>query len=177
MRRKVEPATHNAGRGRSLIATRTSQAQQKTMQGASRPRVIDLPRSYSSPSHQTDGQNQDHKDYVSRSLSTPDPNVNEFRRHSDFFYRPKCHGSRSELDSDLEHFEQFEECFTDMEEPAQSMFGSCRRTPEREQPKRVVASLLPGSGLQRVPASRPISSSTCQSFRNDHNNRGKTLPK
>lgn len=172
MRRKVETATHSAGRGRSLISARTNQSQQRKMQG-NKPRANELPRSYSSPSsHQTDREGsstrttQDNKGYVSRSFSTPDPKPDEYRRDSDYFYRPKCHGSREELDSDLENFEQFEECFIDMDQDQdQTMFGSYRHTPQREEPKRVVASLLPGSGLQRVPASRLMSAAPLKTFR------------
>jgi hypothetical protein len=89
-----------------------------------------------------------------RSFSTPEPKNMDYRRNSDSFYRPKTHGSRTELDSDLENFEQFDECFIDID--ADDSMISYSRSPEREEPKRVLTSLLPGSGIQRVTI-RPIS--------------------
>lgn len=162
MRRK-DPAPVHAGRGKSLISTRINQHQQRKMQNVR----SQLPRSYSSPATQNDPDTSQSskKGYVMRSFSTPEPKQLDYRRNSDSFYRPRSHGSRSELDSDLENFEQFEEGFLDIEADQDIMFGSYRRTPEREEPKRVVTSLLPGSGLQRV-SIRPLSSATTQTLQN-----------
>lgn len=158
MRRRDPAPTHTAGRGKSLISIRTSQHQQRKGQTKSL-----LPRSYSSPPAQseTDGStSMPLKGYVMRSFSTPEPKKLDYRRNSDSFYRPKTHGSRTELDSDLDNFEQFEECFIDIDaDQDDSMIGSYSRSPDREEPKRVVTTLLPGSGLQRVTI-RPISAST-----------------
>ncbi|KAG7307568.1 hypothetical protein JYU34_007786 [Plutella xylostella] len=171
MRRNAEPTTPGAGRGRSLIATRTSQQQQRRMSGGGAPRASDLPRSYSSPAptHVPSSPLQPRRDSksgnVARSYSTPEPKRTEYRRNSDFFYRPKS-SSRSEIDSDLENFEQFEEFFIDTDpDQDQTIFGTYRHSPERDEPRRVTASLLPGSGLQRV-SIKPISSPTAQTFRN-----------
>lgn len=89
-----------------------------------------------------------------RSFSTPEPKRLENRRNSDSFYRPRMHGSRGELDSDLENFENFEEGFLDIDADHEVMFA-----PYRMEPKKVVTSLLPGSGLQKVTI-RPVSSTT-----------------
>lgn len=164
MRRKTDPgSTQSAGRGRSLIAYRSNQ-QQRKMQPVIRGRSSELPRSISSPSKSDRAQENTDKNFVMRSFSTPDPKQNphydeESRRNSDTFYRPKLHGSRTELDADLESFERLEEAFLDMDaDQDQTIFGSYRRSPElEEEPKRVVTSILPGSGLQRV-CMKPVSS-------------------
>lgn len=168
MRRKADTVpTHYAGRGRSLISTRTNQ-QQRKMQNSSTGRGQDsgLPRSYSSPSsrpgyeQESNNQPKQDKSCVLRSFSTPESKHCLYQdmdhgRNSDTFYRPKLHGSRTELDLDLENFEQFEEAFLDMDaDQEQISFGSYKH-PEKEEPKRVVTSLLPGSGLQRV-CMRPV---------------------
>lgn len=74
------------------------------------------------------------------------------------------HGSRSELDSDLENFEQFEECLIDIDadEDEQSL-GHYRSSPRKDEPRKVVASMLPGSGLQKI-YMRPISAASTQSL-------------
>lgn len=162
MRRK-DPSPVHAGRGKSLISTRINQQQQRNM-----PNVRShLPRSYSSPSTQNDpdASQSSKKGYVMRSFSTPEPKQLDYRRNSGSFYRPRSHGSRSELDSDLENFEQFEEGFLDIDTDQDVMYGSYRVTPEREEPKRVVTSLLQGSGLQRV-SMRPLSSATTHTLKN-----------
>lgn len=93
-----------------------------------------------------------------RSFSTPEPKRLDNRRNSESFYRPRMHGSRGELDSDLENFENFEEGFLDIDADHEEMFASYRNV-EILEPKKVVTSLLPGSGLQKVTI-RPISSTT-----------------
>ncbi|KAI5641700.1 sterile alpha and TIR motif-containing protein 1 isoform X1 [Phthorimaea operculella] len=152
MRRK-EPHLTAAAKGKSLIATRTNQAQhqQRKMQGIR----SQLPRSYSSPSNQNEADTQ--RGYVMRSFSSPEPKQLDYRRNSDSFYRPKSHGSRSELDSDLENFEQFEG-FLDIDADQEVLFAPYR-VQEKEEPRRVMTSLLPGSGLQRV-TMRPLPSAT-----------------
>lgn len=102
-----------------------------------------------------------------RSFSSPDPKQLDDRKISDSFCRPKSHGSRSELDSDLENFEQFEpeECLIDIDADHHDTVGQYRSSPERDKPKRVITTLLPGSGLQRV-SLRPITPSTLQTFQN-----------
>lgn len=159
MRRRDPAPTHTAGRGKSLISIRTSQHQQRKGQTKSL-----LPRSYSSPPTHSELDDSAHirpiKGYVMRSFSTPEPKNIDYRRNSDSFYRPKTHGSRTELDSDLENFEQFEECFIDIDaDQDDSILGSYSRSPDRDEPKRVVTTLLPGSGIQRVTI-RPVSAST-----------------
>lgn len=159
MRRKEPTSVQNTGRGKSLIATRTNQQQQRKMQNIR----SQLPRSYSSPTSQNEPETSSpqatHKGYVMRSFSSPEPKHFDYRRNSDSFYRPKSHGSRSELDSDLENFEQFEEGFLDIEADQEIMFTPYKRSPDRDEPKRVITSLLPGSGLQKV-SMRPVSSAT-----------------
>ncbi|XP_047988457.1 uncharacterized protein LOC125228053 [Leguminivora glycinivorella] len=169
MRRKDTPPVHSAGRGRSLISIRSNQPQQRKMIPASRTL---LPRSYSSPSTRRDQESApqsplpSQRSYVMRSFSTPEPKAIEYRRNSDSFYRPKTHGSRGELDSDLESFEQFEDSFVDMDDDQeQNVYGTYSRSPEKEEPKRVMATLLQGSGLQRI-SIRPVSSCTTQTLYN-----------
>ncbi|CAH0604788.1 unnamed protein product [Chrysodeixis includens] len=164
MRRKdPPPPAPSAGRGKSLISTRTMQQQQRKMQT---PRSF-LPRSYSSPAQNDPDVSQSHamqRGYVIRSYSSPDPKQIDYRRNSDSFYRPKMHGSRSELDSDLENFEQFEECFIDIDaDQDESLVPQYKSSPEREVPRKVMTSLLPGSGLQRITL-RPISSTATQTL-------------
>ena len=98
-----------------------------------------------------------------RSYSSPDPKQIDYRRNSDSFYRPKIHGSRSELDSDLENFEQFEECFIDIDADQDEGLITQYRSPERDEPRKVMTSILPGSGLQRV-SIRPIQSTATQTL-------------
>ncbi|KAJ0180624.1 hypothetical protein K1T71_004028 [Dendrolimus kikuchii] len=141
------------GRGKSLISTRTSQQQRKIQMSRNL-----LPRSYSSPASQNDHHSTESKAYVMRSFSSPEPKHLEYRRNSDSFYRPKAHGSRSELDSDLENFEQFEDSLIDIDAD-QDETAQYRSSPEKDEPKRVVTTLLPGSGLHRVTL-RPIPSTT-----------------
>lgn len=161
MRRKEQTPAQGAGRGRSLISTRTSQQQQRNVQSASARSF--LPRSYSSPSQndqECHSSPTPQRAYVMRSYSSPDSKTGDYRRNSDSFYRPKNHGSRSELDSDLENFEQFEECLLDIDaDQDESSLGQYRSSLERDEPKRVVTSLLQGSGLQRV-FIKPVSSQT-----------------
>lgn len=158
MRRKDPPSVHSTSRGKSLIATRTNQQQQRKMQGTRN----QLPRSYSSPAtqHEFDSPlpKTAQKGYIMRSFSTPEPKHLDHRRNSDSFYRPRTHGSRGELDSDLENFENFEEGFLDIDADHEVMFAPYRNV-EVLEPKKVVTSLLPGSGLQKVTI-RPISSTT-----------------
>lgn len=158
MRRKDPPSVHSTSRGKSLIATRTNQQQQRKMQGTR----SQLPRSYSSPATQHESENplphSTQKGYIMRSFSTPEPKHVDNRRNSDSFYRPRMHGSRGELDSDLENFENFEEGFLDIDADHEVMFAPYRNV-EILEPKKVVTSLLPGSGLQKVTI-RPISSTT-----------------
>ncbi|XP_052757604.1 NAD(+) hydrolase sarm1 isoform X2 [Galleria mellonella] len=163
MRRQEPPPPQSTGRGKSLIAMRTNQQQQRRIHTKSL-----LPRSYSSPAPNNDpdiasSQTNPTKGYVSRSFSSPEPKYIDYRRNSDSFYRPKTHGSRGELDSDLENFEPFEECFIDIDADQDNILGTIKRSPEREEPKKVVTSLLPGSGLQRI-TMKPISSSTSQTL-------------
>ncbi|KAL4714585.1 hypothetical protein ACJJTC_006631 [Scirpophaga incertulas] len=159
MRRKDPAPPTAAARGKSLISIRTNQQQQ---QRKAQTKSL-LPRSYSSPPTQNEqdcstSQNSPTKSYMMRSFSTPEQKHLDYRRNSDSFYRPRTHGSRSELDSDLENFEQFDECFLDIDAD-DTVIGTYSRSPEREEPKRVLAALLPGSGIQRV-SIRPIQSST-----------------
>lgn len=149
MRRK-ESLPPSGGRGRSLIATRTSQ-QQSRMHGIK----SQLPRSYSSPGCQNDNNTQEEaKGYVMRSFSSPEPKQTS-RKNSEIFYTPESHGSKSELDSDLENFEQLEESLLDIDADSEDIYGQYPRSPEGEKPKRVITSLIPGSGLQRI-TMRPI---------------------
>lgn len=156
MRRKEPPSVHSSGRGRSLIATRTNQQHQRKMQGSR----SQLPRSYSSPAaqHEPDSPpiQPTQKEYILRSFSTPEPKHLDHRRNSDSFYRPRKYGSRGELDSDLENFENFEEGFLDIDADHEVMFAPYRNI-EILEPKKVVTSMLPGSGLQKVTL-RPIAS-------------------
>ncbi|KAM3963103.1 uncharacterized protein ACR2FA_002870 [Aphomia sociella] len=163
MRRKEQSPPQGTGRGKSLIAMRTNQQQQRRM-----PTKSFLPRSYSSPASNdpdvTSPQTSQIKGYVMRSFSSPEPKHVDYRRNSDSFYRPKTHGSRGELDSDLENFEPFEECFLDIDEDQDdNIIGTLKRSPERDQLKKVTTSILPGSGLQRITI-RPISSSATQTL-------------
>lgn len=90
----------------------------------------------------------------------------DYRRNSDSFFRPKADGSRSELDSDLENFEQFEEYLIDIDaDQDDSLLSHYNSSPEREQPKKVITTMLPGSGLQRV-CIRPVPSATSQTLHN-----------
>ncbi|XP_059056963.1 NAD(+) hydrolase sarm1 isoform X1 [Achroia grisella] len=163
--RRTEPSSpQGAGRGKSLIAMRTNQAQQRRMQTKSQ-----LPRSYSSPAPDNDldnttSQSNAMKGYVTRSFSSPEPKYVDYRRNSDSFYRPKTHGSRGELDSDFDNFGPFEEGFMDIDaDQDDNVLGTVKRSSEKNTAKKVVTSLLPGSGLQRI-SIRPISSSTTQSL-------------
>ncbi|KAJ8722627.1 hypothetical protein PYW07_003807 [Mythimna separata] len=162
MRRKEPPQAQSAGRGKSLISTRTMQQQQRKTQST---RSL-LPRSYSSPAPQNDPDVMPQtvqRGYVIRSYSSPDHKQIDYRRNSDSFYRPKIHGSRSELDSDLENFEQFEECFIDIDADQDEGLITQYRSPERDEPRKVMTSMLPGSGLQRV-SIRPIHSTATQTL-------------
>ncbi|XP_026495370.2 NAD(+) hydrolase sarm1 isoform X2 [Vanessa tameamea] len=154
MRRKELPLAQS-GRGRGLIATRANQ-QQHRMQGLK----SQLPRSYSSPAPQneTSPRSSQCKSAVMRSFSSPEPKPSSSRRNSESFYRPDSRGSRSELDSDLE---QFEDCLIDIDAETDEAYGHYQGSPERERPKRVVTTLLPGSGLQKITI-RPIYSNTAQ---------------
>lgn len=177
MRRKEPPPPQTSGRGRSLISTRTNQQLQRKASGGSARSL--LPRSYSSPSSQNEPERQSpqpvHKGIVMRSFSSPDSKNMDYRRNSDSFFRPKAYGSRSELDSDLENFEQFEEYLIDIDADQDGLLGHYNSSPEREEPKKVFTTMLPGSGLQRV-CIRPVSTATSQTL---HNARGvlKKLPK
>lgn len=162
MRRKSDAASSQSqvGRGRSLITMRANQNQRKLPGPAvGRGKPEELPRSLSSPASKINPNldSNQNKDYITRSFSTPEPKrrthyETEMRRNSDTFYRPKHYGSRTELDTDLENFEQFEEPFLDMDsDHDQTIFCSYKRSPDREDaPKKVITTLLPGSGLQRV---------------------------
>ncbi|CAH2073670.1 unnamed protein product, partial [Iphiclides podalirius] len=159
MPRKELNPTPSANRGRSLISTRIQQHQQRKTQNAK----SHLPRSYSSPAPQSDVQN---KGYVMRSFSSPDPKQVCYRRNSDTLCRSKPDYTKGELDSDLESYELFEESFIDMDaEPDDITFGAYTKNPEIEEPKRVVASLLPGSRIQRI-SMKPISPRTIQKIQN-----------
>lgn len=95
-----------------------------------------------------------------RSFSSPEPKHVDYRRNSDSFYRPKTHGSRTELDSDLENFEHFEECFIDIDaDHEENVLTSFKKSIDKDEPKKVITTILPGSGLQRITI-RPISSTT-----------------
>lgn len=150
MRRKEPVST---SRGKSLISTRTNQQQQRKLQMS---RNL-LPRSFSSPA-QHELQSTGSKSYVMRSFSSPEPKHLEYRRNSNSYYKPKSHGSRSELDSDLENFEQFEDSLIDIDAD-QEETARYRSSPDRNEPKRVITTLLPGSGLHKITL-RPIPSTT-----------------
>lgn len=159
MRRKESNLIPTAGRGKSLISTRIQQHQQRKMQNAK----SQLPRSYSSPASQGDVES---KGYVMRSFSSPDPKQVCYRRNSDSLCRSKVDCSKAELDCDLDNYELFEESFIDMDaEPDDITFGAYTKNPEIEEPKKVVTSLLPGSGLQRI-SMKPISPRTIQKIHN-----------
>ncbi|CAB3224699.1 unnamed protein product [Arctia plantaginis] len=119
MRRKdTTPLTHSSSRGRSLISTRTLQQQQRKVQSSKSL----LPRSYSSPGAQNDS----------------DCSIPQTQRG------PKAHGSRIEFDSDLENFEQFEECFVDIDaDQEEGLLTQYRSSPERDEPKKVMTTILP----------------------------------
>lgn len=148
---RKEISAPSAGRGRSLIATRKSQQQQRKMQGPK----SHLPRSNSSPAPQNDP----NKSYVLRSFSSPESKPSS-RRDSGSLHQPNSQDSRSELDSDLESFEQFEDSLLDIDADIEDGFGHSQRSLD-DGPKRVVTTLLPGSGLQRI-SLRPITSNILQ---------------
>lgn len=168
MRRKEPPPPQTSGRGRSLISTRTNQQLQRKATGGSARSL--LPRSYSSPSSQNEPERHSpqpsHKGYVMRSFSSPVSKNQDYRRNSDSFFRPKAHGSRSELDSDLENFEQFEEYFIDIDaDQDDNVLSHYSSSPEREEPRKVTTTMLPGSGLHRV-CIRPVLSATSKTMHN-----------
>lgn len=152
---RKEISAPSAGRGRSLIATRKSQQQQRKMQGPK----SHLPRSNSSPAPQNDPtpSSSPNKSYVLRSFSSPESKPSSSRRDS----RSLHQDSRSELDSDLESFEQFEDSLLDIDADIEDGFGHSQRSLDTDGPKRVVTTLLPGSGLQRI-SLRPITSNILQ---------------
>ncbi|CAH2086316.1 unnamed protein product [Euphydryas editha] len=154
MRRKEVSLPQRGG----LIASRTNQ-QQSRMQGFK----SQLPRSYSTPASQNEisSKSSPSKSFVMRSFSSPEPKQSSSRRNPESFYRPDSNGSRSELDSDLENFEQFDECLMDIDADTEEVFNNYQRSPERERPKRVVTTILPGSGLQKI-LIKPICSNTAQ---------------
>ncbi|CAG4989026.1 unnamed protein product [Parnassius apollo] len=155
MRRKEPHLTSTANRGKSLISTRIQQHQQRKTQSMK----SQLPRSYSSPAPQVDVEN---KGCVMRRFSSPDPKQVCYRRNSDSFCKSKTDCSKSELDSDLENYELFEESFIDIDaEPEDITFGAYTKNTEIDGPKKVVTTLLPGSGIQRI-AIKPISLRTIQ---------------
>ncbi|XP_060810819.1 uncharacterized protein LOC132904437 [Amyelois transitella] len=158
MRRKEPSPSPGTGRGKSLIAMRTSQHQQRKSAKSL------LPRSYSSPApYESDVcQTNPLKTYVLRSFSSPE-HKQDFRRNSDSFYRPKTHGSRTELDSDLENFEHFEECFIDIDADQDD---NILRSFKPEETRKVTATILPGSRLQKVTyCPMPSTTSTLQGAR------------
>ncbi|XP_062526497.1 uncharacterized protein LOC134199496 [Bombyx mori] len=159
MMRRKDPAPSHTGRGKSLISIRTNQQQQRKIP----PCRSMLPRSYSTPTSQNETDPTQNRGYVMRSFSSPEQKQTDRRMNSDSFYRPKALGSRTELDSDLENFEQFEDCFIDID--AEDSIGQYKSSPERDEPKKVVASLLPGSGLQKI-SMLPMKSETRQSLQN-----------
>lgn len=167
MRRKELPLPQRGG----LIANRTNQ-QQRRMQGVK----SQLPRSYSTPASQNETcpKSSSSKSFVMRSFSSPEPKQSGSRRTSESFYRPESNGSRSEIDSDLENFEQFEDCLLDIDADSEEVFNTHQRSPERERPKRVVTTILPGSGLQKI-LIKPICSNVAQV--NNTREAGKNLKK
>lgn len=154
MRRKEQHLPTN--RGRSLISTRIQQHLQRKMQNV---KTSQLPRSYSSPARNSQNENKGNV----RNFSSPDPKQVCYRRNSDttsLKSKPDC--SKSEFDSDLENYELFEESFIDIDaEPDDITFGAYTKNPEVDNPKKVVATLLPGSGIQKI-AMKPISPRTIQ---------------
>ncbi|CAH2241290.1 jg3351 [Pararge aegeria aegeria] len=118
-----------------------------------------LPRSNSTPAQQNDPvqPSSPNKGYVLRSFSSPESKQSGSRRDSDSLYHSNSHDSRSELDSDLETFEHFEECLLDIDADNEDIYGLYQRSPDSDEPKKVVTTLLPGSGLQRI-SMRPITS-------------------
>ncbi|VVC98342.1 unnamed protein product, partial [Leptidea sinapis] len=133
--------------GRSLIATRTNQTLQRKSHGSK----SHLPRSYSSPAEKEtqDGINK----HVMRSYSSPE---SKSRRNSESYQMKSQNSCRSE-DSDLESFENFDESFLDLDADIDESFRQYDVDPDVEEPKKVVTTLLPGSGLQKV-RMKPISS-------------------
>ncbi|CAG9585297.1 unnamed protein product [Danaus chrysippus] len=151
---KKEQTSAPGGNGRSLIATRTNQQQQRKMQG---PRSH-LPRSYSSPATAKDESPENaSKAFVLRSFSSPEPNKTdkESQRSAESLSRTNPNESQSELDIDLDNFEQFEEGLKDIDAENCDFYNRYRNNPEIEQPKRILTTMLPGSGLQKV-ALRPV---------------------
>ncbi|CAH4037359.1 unnamed protein product [Pieris brassicae] len=137
MRRR--DSMHSPGSGRSLITTRTSQ-QQRRMHGKS-----NLPRSYSSPA--SEGEQDQQNKYV-RSFSSPEQKSKETHES---LCQPKFYSSRSEIDSDQEKtFEQLDDSFLDIDADIEETFRQFERGSDVEEPKRVVTTLLPGNGLQKV---------------------------
>ncbi|KPJ06181.1 hypothetical protein RR48_14623 [Papilio machaon] len=161
MRRKEQHLNTTTNRGRSLISTRIQQHQQRKMQDVKKSQ---LPRSYSSPAKNSEVEN---KGNVMRSFSSPDSKQVCYRRNSDttsMISKPEC--SKSEFDSDLENYELFEESFIDIDaEPDDITFGAYTKNPEIDQPKKVIATLLPGSGIQKI-TMKPISPRTIQKIQN-----------
>lgn len=129
---------------------------EKNVTSSSLPRTrSELPRSYSTPTAaETRAEKPALRDFgsnVARSYSSPEPQDIGFRRNSDFFYRPPCYGSRNEIDSDLEKFEQYEQFFIDADaDQDDTLFGSYGNSQKKEEPRKVKTSLLPGSGIHRV---------------------------
>ncbi|CAG4910949.1 unnamed protein product [Colias eurytheme] len=152
MRRK-EPL--QTGGNRSLIATRTCQQQQRRLQGSK----SHLPRSYSSPASETEQDVPTKQNKYIRSYSSPEPKPTSSRRSSIYTSRPKLHSSRSEIDSDVENYEQFEEGFLDIDADVENPFRQFNINCEVDEPKKVITTLLPGSGLQKVKI-KPVQSSS-----------------
>ncbi|XP_068629669.1 uncharacterized protein [Battus philenor] len=154
MRRK-EPHIASVNRGKSLISTRIQQHQQRKMKNMK----SQLPRSYSSPGSRCE---EDKKESVTRSFSTPEPKQVYYRDNSDSICGSKPECSKSELDSDLENYELFEDSFIDIDaEPDDITFGAYTKNPEVDKPKKVIATLLPGSGIHKI-SMKPISPRTIQ---------------
>ncbi|GBP52554.1 hypothetical protein EVAR_39077_1 [Eumeta japonica] len=157
MRRRAETNTSSgSNQGGTLISIRTSQ-QRRRMEGAAGNRGrADLPRSFSTPGRNVEfgtATSEKDKSCIMRSYSTPEPK-RERKRECDNFFRPQICVSKNDLDPDLE---QLEDPILDVDaDNEQSMFGSYRHNPKRDELKKVTASLLPGSGLHRVSV-RPIS--------------------
>ncbi|XP_013180340.1 PREDICTED: uncharacterized protein LOC106126975 [Papilio xuthus] len=168
MRRKEQHLTTTTNRGRSLISTRIQQHQQRKMQNVKKSQ---LPRSYSSPGKNSEVEN---KGNVMRSFSSPDSKQVFYRRNSDttsLISKPEC--SKSEFDSDLDNYELFEESFIDIDaEPDDITFGAYTKNPEINEPKKVVATLLPGSGIQKI-AMKPISPRTIQKIQTSRQSKRK----
>ncbi|CAK1545325.1 unnamed protein product [Leptosia nina] len=168
-RRHHHQASQSPG-SRSLIATRAN-LQQRRMYGSK----SNLPRSYSTPASESEQSPQNK--YVIRSFSSPgqnsDPQISPEEIQQ--MEQQKFYGSKSEIDSDNEGFEQLDDSLLDIDADIEETFRQFERG-SSSVPKRVITTLLPGSGLQKVriqPIHHKHAHGTSHMTRNAPKERGK----